>query len=205
MEFIVLSIGYLQSNTIIAYDTNTRDSIIIDPSNKIDKIIKEVNKKSLNVKHVLYTHGHFDHIDPSGELQRVYNCSASLHPDDFELYYKVNDQRKMFGYSQLKLKSIAKVESHSKDNMISFGSIKGKIIHTPGHSKGSCCFLFGDTLASGDTLFRNGVGRTDLPGGSSSELKTSLNYLFHNLPLKTRVIPGHGGETTIEKEIDRDL
>ncbi len=171
---------------------NGLDAIIVDPGEGIGEYLEEINK--YNIKAILLTHGHIDHIDG---IKYFLNSDIYIYKDEVEfLDSKVLSLYEAFG----------KLKSFNKDNLkihlleegtINLLGFKIDVIHTPGHTKGSCCYLFNDNiLFSGDTLFQVSVGRTDFPTGSMSELNNSLNKL-KKLDDTVKVYPGHGAETTI--------
>ncbi len=171
---------------------NGLDAIIVDPGEGIGEYLEEINKYI--IKAILLTHGHIDHIDG---IKYFLNSDIYIYKDELEfLDSKVLSLYDAFG----------KLKSFNKDNLkihlleegiINLLGFKIEVIHTPGHTKGSCCYLFNDNiLFSGDTLFQVSVGRTDFPTGSMSELNSSLEIL-KKLDDAVKVYPGHGAETTI--------
>ncbi|KAH7819055.1 putative beta-lactamase domain protein [Monocercomonoides exilis] len=196
---ITLPVGEISSNTTILYDSETRDSVIFDAGGDIPKIAHEIQKEHLNVKHIYYTHGHYDHVDLSGQLQEVCGCEVSIHEADMFLYELSPKMKKSRGFS-IPSCPLPKISTHKEGEKVIVGEYEGKIILTPGHSPGSCCFSFDHLLIAGDTLFKNGFGRTDLPGGSMEQIFASLRKLCTILPESTVVVTGHGEETTIGAE-----
>lgn len=200
MEVKVIKSGMLQTNTyIVSIDNNC---VIIDPAFAYQEIVDYIGGKDFKVLAILLTHGHFDHIDCTDQLVRIYGCKVYLGKDDVELV--LNSQ--LNGSKKYLRKDITiKKESlnvFDKEIILKLDNFMIDVMFTPGHSKGSCCYLIGDQLFSGDTLFRNGIGRVDLPGGDPISMDSSLRYLF-TLKNETMVFPGHGDETTILKERNR--
>lgn len=182
-----------------AFATNTylleiEDScLLIDPACKIDKLLPYLeNKKVIGV---LLTHGHFDHIKACDDLYNKYHCPIYLNKLDVELT-KDNTQGKCFGLMNVPTISVPTVDI--KEGDVNIGPFNFEVIYTPGHSQGSVCYKFKECIFTGDTLFKGSVGRTDLKGGSNSQLKNSLR-IFKDMEDLT-VYPGHDEISTIRDE-----
>lgn len=152
-------------------------AIIIDPGAEPEKIIKEIS--GLEIELIIITHSHFDHIDALKHVKKATNVKAAIHSLDWNESF------------DLKLK-------HGQQ--IKFGEEQITVIHTPGHTPGGCCFLIGNDLFSGDTLFPDGPGNTSFPGGDEKAIYKSIRERLLILPDETRVYPGHGPATTIGQE-----
>ncbi|MDY0133267.1 MAG: MBL fold metallo-hydrolase [Desulforegulaceae bacterium] len=186
----------------ILFDPESRDSIVIDPSCSPEKILKSVRENGLNVKAIVNTHGHADHVCGNHYLIKETQAPLFIHKDDAVLLAKFST--KMFSRA-LGGKGSPVPDFFVKDNdQIEGGTIKIKVIHTPGHTKGCICLYDGNNLFTGDTLFTGGVGRTDLSGGSFEQLEKSVREKLFILSDDTIVWPGHnyGNEnfSTIGKE-----
>ena len=193
----VLTVGPLAENCIIIYDEKTKDCVIIDPGADGEDILEEV--KNFNVKAILATHGHLDHVGQVGFLKQVLDIPFYMNVKD---NFLINND--IFpGFSMIvKATKCPEPDFDLKEgDILTFGSISLSVIETPGHTPGSVCFYNEENkiLISGDTLFAGSVGRVDLPGGNGSELEKSLKKLM-NLPEDTVVYPGHGNRTTIGRE-----
>ncbi len=205
IETVVL--GSFQCNCTIIADEKTRDALIIDPGDEPDKILEIIKHYNLNVKYMLHTHAHLDHIMGTRKVKEQTNGQILLHKDDNEIYNNLKMQGSFFG---LNLQDPLKVDQFIEDNqIISLGdSIKTKVIHTPGHSPGSVCFHFDNPadnmVFSGDTLFAKSIGRTDLWGGSHPQLLKSIKDRIFSLEESTVVCPGHGSKTTIWEEKNKN-
>ena len=200
MEVKVIKSGLLQTNTyIVSIDKNC---IIIDPSFAEEDIRDYVYENGYNVLAILLTHGHFDHIEASNSLAKLYGCKVYLNKEDLELVLDA----KLNGSTRYSRKEIVVDKQHlkvfEKEIILKLDNFMVDVMFTPGHSKGSCCYLIGNELFSGDTLFKNGIGRVDLYKGDSKAMDNSLKYIF-TLPDEVVVFPGHGDETTILKERNR--
>lgn len=188
--------GAIADNNYLIFNENTKNAVLIDctnPSQDIDDAIKE---NGLNLQYILLTHGHFDHVLGVNYYRKNYGAKALIHKDDMPVVEGINEHMKMFG--RYASHDIPVIDSFLEDKVM-LDNDEIKVIHTKGHTKGSVCFLYKNNLFSGDTLFFESYGRTDLPTGSFSEMKESLEELF-KLDENINVFPGHGQETTIGYE-----
>lgn len=200
MVLYVLSGGIFDSNTYILSDGN--ECIVIDCGVDPKRVMDVVERNNLEVKYIILTHGHFDHIYHAKSLRDKTGAKLCVHEDELELYRNpmLNGSR-MFGAG----KDVETVEPDMllKDGQrLEAGNLTVEIIHTPGHSPGSICVLSENMLFSGDTLFAMSVGRTDFPGGNARALNESIHKKLFTLDENIEVYPGHGPKTTIgfEKE-----
>lgn len=177
--------------------------VIIDPSSALEVMLARIKQRGLhieNLKYVLLTHGHFDHITGADEIRDVSSAPLAVHELDADcLYDPDKNQYKYFFREDLVLKP-AEILLRDGDE-IKFGTEKLSVLHTPGHTKGSVCYISDTAVYSGDTLFDLGVGRTDLYGGSPSELNESLKKLMKLNP-RLELYPGHGSLSTMQKQFD---
>jgi len=199
----IIQTGSLECNTIFLYNKYTKKGIIIDPGEDLDIILKKINEDNIDYKILLHTHAHLDHIGISSNLKKTLNIPIYLHIDDKELYKNLPLQALMMGRN-ISPPSEADYYFNDKDK-IEIDGISLDIIHTPGHSQGSSCFMLKqenqeDILFSGDTLFNGSIGRTDLPGGDGKQIINSIKMKLFTLDNNTKVIPGHGNTTSIQKE-----
>lgn len=190
--------GSMMQNCYFVIDEKTNEAIVIDPGADTHKLINVIEKEKIDLKYILLTHGHFDHIGACNELKEKYNIPIVI-CDGEELLIEnpENNLSTMIG-REIKLKA----DKVLKDNdTFSFSNLTFKAIKTPGHTPGSMCLYFEDenVLFSGDTLFQGSIGRTDFPYGSSKDIIASLEKL-KNLPDNTVVYSGHGDKTTIGTE-----
>jgi hydroxyacylglutathione hydrolase len=175
MRIKKIVVGILQSNCYIL--EGEHKGIIIDPGEEADKILKEVS--DLKIDLILLTHNHFDHIGALFEVINATSAEVAIHPFD-----KID-------LANRGLKDGEKIPFDGKEI---------SVMHTPGHTPGSCCFCFGDNLFSGDTLFAGGWGNTAFPGGDERAIFKSIREKLMSLPDSTIVYPGHGDSTTIGEE-----
>lgn len=200
MELTTLSNGVFGSNTYII--ENQKNCAVIDCGNRPKDILRVIKDKNLTVKYIILTHGHIDHILYAGELKNETGALLCIHHDDLSLYSDstVNGYD-LFGFNidVLKLPPDYFIKDGDK---LPLGDSLLEIIHTPGHSPGGVCVLFGNMLFTGDTLFQLSIGRTDLFGGSLQKLMESVKTRLFTLDDAVVVYPGHGPSTNIgfEKE-----
>ena len=192
-----LVVGPLETNCYIAYDPETREAVVIDPGDQPTDILDVLGGKRLIPLYIINTHGHPDHLAADEEVRQATGAKILIHEDDAKIFDAPSSWLK-FAFSS----KVPHIDRKLKDgDGIKFGSSFLKVIHTPGHSRGSVC-LYSEAdaiLFSGDTLFYNNYGRTDLPWSEDEKMMGSLKKLLA-LPSDTRVLPGHGPETTIAKE-----
>jgi len=194
-------VGLLQCNCVIVGCPTTREAVVVDPGGDPDRVLEAVERHGLRVVKVVHTHAHFDHVGGTAEVRERTGAETLLHPGDDALIDHYNVQPKLVGLD-LQLGPGPTIDGALEDGQtVRFGEAATLVLHTPGHTPGSVCFSLatpdGMLLLSGDTLFRLGVGRTDFPGGSADQLQASIRDRLLPLDERTRVIPGHGPETTI--------
>jgi len=196
----ILPVGPLQCNCSIIGDEATREAMVIDPGDEIDEILALIRKHNLQVKQIVITHAHIDHVGGAMKLRAATGAPILLNQNDYALLKMLDMQAAWVGMA-----SPGKVEidrSVSTGETVAAGSHSAQILHTPGHTEGSICLYFPaeKKLIAGDTLFAGSIGRTDLPGGSMQKILRSLYETVLGLPDETVVVPGHGELTTIGKE-----
>ncbi len=200
-----LTVGPVACNCAIVACAETGQAAIIDPGGNTEDILAAVKDMGVTVTHLLHTHGHFDHILATGEVATATNAAILIHRDDQTLYENLPGQGVMFGFRAAR--PPAPTQWLTGGETIAVGNVSIRVLHTPGHTPGSVGFYLGEddaVLFAGDTLFADSVGRTDLPGGSFAALAVSIRTKLYVLPGETRVIPGHGPETTIADERERN-
>lgn len=200
MKITQLTVGELSTNCyVLASEEN--NAIIIDAGANSDRIADYIRQKNLNVKALVFTHGHFDHIAAAEDLKRLTGAVTYIHEEDEELFKSPDKTMSHFftSFGDYKGEDID-VKLHDGD-VITVDEIELRVMHTPGHSKGSCVFLADDdgVMFSGDTLFYCSCGRTDLYGGSQPKLMESLARL-RELAGEYTVLTGHGQQTKLSFE-----
>ena len=199
MIIATLPVGMIQTNCYIAGCEETKEGVIIDPGGHPERILAEVERYGLAIKFVLNTHAHFDHTDANGAIVQATGAPLGLHPQDQPLL-KASGGAAMFGL-QADPSPPPTLELHDGDEL-EIGTLRIRVLHTPGHTPGHVCFYEADqgVLFDGDVLFYRGIGRTDLPGGNWHELMASIQQVLFALPEQTVIYSGHGPATTIGEE-----
>jgi hydroxyacylglutathione hydrolase len=197
-----LVVGPLENNCFIIGDDSTKEVLVIDPGDEPDRILDVINENEFKVKYIICTHAHFDHVGAVPDLKNETGAKIIIHRDDLEIYRSATAQAAFWGYD---LDPLPEPDMFvSEEDKIEVGNLRFEILHTPGHSPGGICLYGEGILITGDTLFAGSVGRTDLYGGDIEELKKSFKRLM-SFSDKTRVLPGHGPETTIGQEKSYNL
>jgi glyoxylase-like metal-dependent hydrolase (beta-lactamase superfamily II) len=196
----ILPVGPLQCNCSIVGDETTREAMVIDPGDEIQSILALLAKHNLQVKQIVITHAHIDHVGGAMKLRAATGAPILLNQNDHELLKMLDLQAAWVG-----MRSPGKVEidqTIGQADIVKAGSLAANVIFTPGHTAGSICLYFPaeKKVIAGDTLFAGSIGRTDLPGGSFEKIINSLHEKLLALPDDTVVIPGHGPLTTIGEE-----
>ncbi len=196
----ILPVGPLQCNCSVIGDESTREAMVIDPGDEIEDVLALIRKHNLQVKQIVITHAHIDHVGGAMKLRSATGAPILLNQSDYALLKMIDMQAVWVGMAPP-----GKVEiDHSvgQADRVRAGSLDADVIHTPGHTEGSICLYFPaeKKLIAGDTLFAGSIGRTDLPGGSFQKIINSLHEKVLALPDDTIVVPGHGPLTTIGEE-----
>jgi len=196
----VLAVGMLQVNCSICGDESSREAFVIDPGEEAERILGIVERHRLKVSRILLTHAHIDHIGGVRDLQDATGAPVSLHPGDRHMVTQVSAQAALLGLPAPRGFEFA--SELDDGGAFQLSAIEFRVLHTPGHTPGGCCFWIPseNRLIAGDTLFRESVGRTDLPGGDTEQLMRSIHSKLLPLPGETIVVPGHGPNTTIAHE-----
>ena len=205
MEIKKLVVGQLQTNCYLVWDKETKEGIIIDPGDDAEYILNRLKDLEIKPQIILATHGHFDHVLAVFELKMALKIPFLIHQKDLFLLKRADKTADWF--TGIKDGFVPSADGFLKENKkISFGErTQLKVIETPGHSPGGVAFLSRGVVFSGDTLFRQGVGRTDFSYCSQADLIDSIKNKLFKLPDKTIVYPGHGEETTIGEEKSGNL
>lgn len=190
--------GPLDNNVYVVADEASGQAAVIDPGMESEAILGIIRDRGWRVVQVINTHGHFDHVFADAYFVAQTGAPLLIHGDDVPSLEQMPAQASWFGFPPSQAPAVGR-ELHDGDT-ISFGAVTLQVIHTPGHTPGGICLLAGDVLFSGDTLFAGSIGRTDLPGGDHALLVRSIREKLFVLPDDTRVLPGHGPETTIGNE-----
>ena len=200
----VRAVAPFYKNGFLVACEKTREAVIIDPGDEVDELVAAVRDHDVDVRSILLTHAHFDHVTGVARVKEEYSVPVYLHRDDLFLYEKAVEQGAFFGF---RVRRPPPIDVYYDQSPITFGEYVVHVHHTPGHCPGGVCLQIGPTtgendaqLFVGDTLFAGGIGRTDLPGGDYSVLMRSITKVLFPLGDEAIVHPGHGPETTIGRE-----
>jgi glyoxylase-like metal-dependent hydrolase (beta-lactamase superfamily II) len=194
-------VGWLQCNCTILGDETTREAIVIDPGDNALEIMERLRELNLTAKEVVCTHTHIDHVSAIHDLQEQIDTRVSIHKADLPLFEKLDLQAQWLGVPAPQRGAVDRFLQDG--DAVACRGIEIGAIHTPGHTPGSTTFHFRgdrDILFAGDTLFRQGIGRTDLWGGSYPEIMRSIQNKLMTFGDDTLVISGHGQSTTVGHE-----
>lgn len=195
--------GRWRENCYVVH-ANAGEALVIDPGADQEKIEACVEDAGLEVRAILLTHGHFDHIGAVAALRRRYDVPCLLHQADHKLVRRANLYRMLFDSKEMIETPTVDPFPEPEATTLTLAGFDIELIATPGHTQGGVCFKIGDDLFSGDTFHQGKPGRIDLPGGNAAQLAASLERL-RALPVETRVHPGHGDPTTIGAELEGAL
>jgi hydroxyacylglutathione hydrolase len=200
----VLPVGMLACNCSVFGDETTREGLVVDPGDEIERILEAIGRHGLTVKAIVITHAHIDHIGGAEKLRRATGAPVYMNLEDRALQNMLGLQAVWLGVEKPEAVAID-VPANEGDRLV-VGSTAFHVLHTPGHSPGSISlWIPGEgKLVAGDTLFRDSIGRTDLPGGDGRQILQSIHDKLLGLPEETVVIPGHGEMTTIGREKERN-
>jgi glyoxylase-like metal-dependent hydrolase (beta-lactamase superfamily II) len=195
--------GPLSCNCSIVADPVAGEAAVIDPGGEVDRILEVLKAHGLELKAIIHTHAHIDHILGTKRLAQETGAPIWLHEADLLLYQGIGMQAAMLGMAGAPQPPDPDHFCVDGEELLLGDQEKLTVLHTPGHTPGSVCFHAASqgTLYSGDTLFRGGIGRTDLWGGSYPQIITSIRERLLSLPGDTEVFPGHGPATTIASEL----
>ncbi len=195
-----LTVGPFQTNVYVVGCPDTRAGAIVDAGGDAPGLLALAASHDLTLTHILQTHAHVDHVGALAEVRAQLDAPIYLHPLEFPLYDAAPQQGMMFGIPIAPLPPVDHELAH--DQIVSVGDLRARVILAPGHSPGSVMFHFEEqgVLLGGDVLFQGSIGRVDLPGSDPQAMRRSLAAI-KDLPPATRVLPGHGPETTIAREL----
>jgi glyoxylase-like metal-dependent hydrolase (beta-lactamase superfamily II) len=196
----ILPVGLLQCNCSVFGDPESREAVVVDPGDEISRILDVLRAHDLTLKAIVITHAHIDHIGGAAKLKRATGAPVYMNRNDAELQKMLDVQASWLG-----LPPVPDVEIDAPANdgdRLQVGPVEIHVLHTPGHTQGSVSLWIPSEskLFAGDTLFRDSIGRTDLPGGDHRQILRSIHDKLLPLPEDTIVIPGHGPATTIGRE-----
>ena len=196
----ILPVGALQCNCSIFGDEQSRQAIVIDPGDQIENILGVLQKHSLEVKAIVITHAHIDHIGGAAKLTATTGAPVFMNQNDQPLYDHLDVQASWLG---MKTPERTSIDTALRDgDSLVLGAAEFHVLETPGHTQGSISLWIPaeNKVIAGDTLFRDSIGRTDLPGGDGRQILRSIHDKLMPLPEDAVVVPGHGPNTTIGRE-----
>lgn len=201
LEIVTFALGPVQTNAYLVADPDTKDAAVIDPAWDGLFILREAQRRGWRIAHLWYTHAHFDHIGGAAELADALNPPplVALHPNDHVLW-RASGGGALFGFQIDPGPEPAIDFFHGQ--ILRLGSARFEVRFTPGHTPGHCAFYCAEAKVCfcGDLIFAGSVGRTDLPGGNWETLERSIREQIYTLPEDTRLLSGHGPETTVGEE-----
>lgn len=200
MIFEVIVVGPLSVNCFVMGCERSREGVVVDPGGDVELIERTVKEHGLKIHTIINTHGHFDHVGGNREALAVFGARLLIHQNDAPMLAMVSEVARMYG---MQGENSPESDAFLTDNMeIVFGDCRLKVLHTPGHTQGGCCLYLENEgkIITGDTLFADSIGRTDLPGGSHEQLLESVRSRLFVLPDHVAAYPGHGPDTTIGHE-----
>ena len=202
-----LAVGPVGCNCTVVVCPVTREALVVDPGGDAGKILALLTKMNARAVGIVLTHGHFDHILGTREVAAATGAPVSIHGGDLDMYQGLVRQARYFDLMAEQPPEPAQILAGGE--ILSFGQLRALVLHTPGHTPGSVGLFIeapGEVpvLLAGDTLFEGGIGRTDFPGGSSQQILRSIRDTLFLLPNETVVVAGHGPETTIGEEREKN-
>ena len=193
-------VGPLHCNCTILGDEITHQAMVVDPGDNIPEILSRLQRHGLTLSQIVVTHAHIDHVGGAAQLRKATGAPVLMNQQDLALLGMMEMQANWIG---VPTPEVAPPDASAEDGLaVGLAALPAEVLHTPGHTPGSICLLFPaqHLLLAGDTLFAGSIGRTDLPGGDGHQILRSLRDRLLVLPDATRVIPGHGPETSIGEE-----
>lgn len=198
MNIYMLPVGELQANCFIIANEETKQAVMVDPGAEPGKIMKFVEQHDLQIEAILLTHGHADHIDALDRVREQTKAKVYIHEDDAAMLMDANKNLSVFIGKPRKFEAAEEILTDGQS--LTLAGMDFYVLHTPGHTPGGCCFILGSDVITGDTIFRESIGRTDFPGGSYKQLINSIKQQLLGLPDTTKLYPGHGPATDVAYE-----
>jgi len=195
-----LTVGLLEVNCYILGDEETKEAVVIDPGGDEEEILEALKYAELNLKYIIDTHGHFDHVDANQPLKEATGAKIAIHEADAQMLSQPSAEAMFFTGNRVRLSQADLLLK--EDDLLSFGTYRLKVLHTPGHTPGGISLVLeGHTYVYvGDLLFAGSIGRTDFPGGSFDDLIQAVRTKIFPLGDQYSVYPGHGPVTTVGQE-----
>ncbi len=203
LSVVSLCVTPFQQNCRIIINQENNHSVVVDPGGELDRIVATLKERGLECKQIWLTHSHLDHCGAAGRLKDLCGAELLAHDSEKNLRASVVEAAELFGMPQGMMETCPEPDRYLLDGEeVDFDGYMFRVIHTPGHSRGSVCFYSPDLEAVfvGDVLFAGSIGRTDLPGGKFPALLESIKKIMSMLPASTKVFSGHGPDTSLERE-----
>jgi len=202
MKIETFPVSSFGMNCYLVADPESGEAIYIDPGAETDLLIDNIAKMDLDLKFIINTHCHVDHVAEASRVINHFKVPFYIHQDDLPLLDNLKEQGSFFG---LDVQETPKITDFVNDgDSFDFGNLTASILHTPGHSPGGISIKIDNSVFVGDCLFMDSIGRTDLPGGNYDQLISSINEKLLTLDDTTVVYPGHGPATTIGREREKN-
>ena len=202
MKIIAMEVGVIGTNCYVVINEEQKKGVVIDPGGDADQILEKIKQKGITIEAIFLTHGHSDHIMAVDEVREVTGAKVYISEADADILTKASSNLSVYMGAGREFK--AADEFLIDGETITAAGLKFQVVATPGHTKGGICLLCGDTVFCGDTIFSESIGRTDLPGGSYSQILHSIKTKIMVLPDEMKLLPGHGPATTIGWERRRN-
>ena len=202
MKIIAMEVGVIGTKCYVVINEEQKKGVVIDPGGDADQILEKIKQKGITIEAIFLTHGHSDHIMAVDEVREVTGAKVYISEADADMLTKASSNLSVYMGAGREFK--AADEFLIDGETITAAGLKFQVVATPGHTKGGICLLCGDTVFCGDTIFSESIGRTDLPGGSYSQILHSIKTKIMVLPDEMKLLPGHGPATTIGWERRRN-
>ena len=202
MKIIAMEVGLIGTNCYLVINEEQKTGVVIDPGGDAEQILEKIRQKGIAIEAIFLTHGHSDHIMAVDEIREATGAKVYISEADAGMLTKASSNLSIYMGAGREFK--ATDEFLVDGETITAAGLKFQVVATPGHTKGGVCLVCGDTVFCGDTIFSESIGRTDLPGGSYSQILHSIKTKIMVLPDEMKLLPGHGPATTIGWERRRN-
>ena len=202
MKIIAMEVGLIGTNCYLVINEEQKTGVVIDPGGDAEQILEKIRQKGIDIEAIFLTHGHSDHIMAVDEVREATGAKVYISEADAGMLTKASSNLSIYMGAGREFK--ATDEFLVDGETITAAGLKFQVVATPGHTKGGVCLVCGDTVFCGDTIFSESIGRTDLPGGSYSQILHSIKTKIMVLPDEMKLLPGHGPATTIGWERRRN-